>query len=349
MKSNKNIKVLVVDDSRLFSRFLKRKLDEDKNIEIVGIARDPYEARDKILKLKPDVLTLDVEMPKMDGIEFLKRLLPQYYIPVVMVSAVNEKVFEALEAGAVEFVEKPQGRKPSDLDKFIKELSSHIKAGAVSKNKTVRQIKRKRRKEKERVVDKSEIDTKKFVLIGASTGGTNALKDIITKLPGYFPPVIIVQHMPPVFTQLYAKRVNKISKLNVIEAQNGQIIESNNVYIAPGGYQMEIRKSKSKKGYYFSIKDGENVNGHKPSVDVMFHSASQCIEEDMVGVILTGMGKDGAKGLLNLRKIGARTIGQDKESCVVYGMPKVAYEIGAVEFQKTLTDIPKTIIELLRS
>jgi two-component system chemotaxis response regulator CheB len=348
-KYMQKIKVLIVDDSKLFSEFLKEKLGEDNQIRVVGIAKDPYEARDKILSLKPDVITLDVEMPKMNGIEFLKKLLPQYPIPVIMVSSINGKVFEALEAGAIEFVVKPNNKAAGDLEKFINELIHNIKVGVISDQKRTRI----RRKSSVKSGAKSEINkvdinaaSSKMVVIGASTGGTNALKQVITTLPSVFPPIIVVQHMPPVFTDLYAKRLNLESKLNVVEAKNGQIIEMNNVYIAPGGFQMEVNKSR--KGYYLSIFEGENVNGHKPSVDVMFNSVCKNVKDSVIGIILTGMGKDGAKGLLSLREKGARTIGQDKESCVVYGMPRVAFEIGAVEFQKTLSDIPTTLIKLLR-
>ncbi|MDM8533452.1 chemotaxis response regulator protein-glutamate methylesterase [Clostridiaceae bacterium HSG29] len=343
--SPRKIKVIVVDDSKLFSKFLSEKLNEDNYIEVVGIAKDPYEARDKILSLKPDVLTLDVEMPKMDGIEFLKKLLPQYPIPVIMVSSVNEKVFEALEAGAVDFVDKPSGKTPEDLRKFVKKLIESIKIGVVSKQRRIPIRNNESMSRENKNVDR-EIIKSRMIVIGASTGGTNALKEIITSLPKDFPPIVIVQHMPPVFTNLYAKRLNKDSKLNVVEAENGQIIEPNNVYIAPGGFQMEIKKSR--KGYYLSINDGENVNGHKPSVDVMFNSVCENVKEDVIGVILTGMGKDGAYGLLNLRNNGAKTIGQDKKTSIVYGMPKVAYEIGAVEIQKPLSEIPNTLFKLLK-
>jgi len=341
----RKIRVIVVDDSKLFSKFLSEKLNEDNYIEVVGIAKDPYEARDKILSLKPDVLTLDVEMPKMDGIEFLKKLLPQYPIPVIMVSSVNEKVFEALEAGAVEFVDKPSGKTPEDLSKFVKKLIESIKVGVISKQRKIPIRNKESTNRYSKNVD-YEITKSRMIVIGASTGGTNALKEIITALPEKFPPVIVVQHMPPVFTDLYAKRLNKDSKLNVVEAENGQIIEPNNVYIAPGGFQMKVKKAR--RGYFISIDEGENVNGHKPSVDVMFNSVCENVNEEIIGVILTGMGKDGAKGLLNLRNNGAITIGQDKKTSVVYGMPKVAYEIGAVEIQKPLSEIPNTLFKFLK-
>lgn len=345
---SKKIRVLIVDDSMLFLKYLNKKLNQDFQIEVVGTARDPFEARDKIVNLKPDVLTLDVEMPKMNGIEFLKKLLPQYYIPTIMVSSVNEKVFEALEAGAVDFVKKPQGRSEKDLEVFVNHLIRNIKAGVISNRvKGSYRIKNNRSVIKEKKGINEKMLNSNIVVIGASTGGTNALLSVIKSLPVTFPPVLVVQHMPPVFTNLFANRVNKASKLNVIEAENRQLVKENTVYIAPGGFQMEIEKTR--KDYFISIRDGESVNGHKPSVDVLFNSACRNVKKNIIGILLTGMGRDGAQGLLNLKKNGAKTIGQDEETCVVYGMPRVAYEIGAIDIQKSIEDIPSELVKSLRS
>ena len=340
--AQKTIRVLVVDDSALFRNQLKNALESDASIEVVGMAADPYEARDIILKLHPDVMTLDVNMPKMNGIDFLKRLMPQYPMPVVVVSSANDIVFDAIQAGAVDFVEKPARAQASVVEAMISELITKVKVA--SKSNVVR--KRKKKVINERV-NRAPLSTEtdKIIAIGASTGGTEAIFEVIKKFPSDCAPTVIVQHMPPVFTKLYAERMNQSCQVRVREAKDGDWVEKGTVLIAPGEHHMVLRKNG--KGFQVKLLRSEKVNGHRPSVDVMFDSVAECVGRKAVGVILTGMGKDGAFGLLNLRRGGARTIGQDPGTCVVYGMPKVAFEIGAVEYQLPLPDITDQIIKLL--
>ncbi len=338
----KTIKVLVVDDSLVFREAFSKKLSEDPYIEVIGKAGDVYEARDMIINFQPDVVTLDVEMPKMNGIEFLKRLMPQYPLPAIVVSAVSEKVFDALNAGAVDFVTKPG--LDTNLDNFIKDLIVKIKIAATAKVGNHRRVIRKTNT----ATNNSRSFTGSVIAMGASTGGTNALYDIIKALPKDIPGIVIVQHMPPVFTKLYAERLNNNSLLEVKEAESGDEILPGRVIIAPGGYHMRVKKTNS--GLFVETEKGtefNKVNGHCPSVDVLFYSVAQQLGKKAIGVILTGMGKDGADGLLKMRKAGARTLGQNEDSSIVYGMPKVAFEIGAVEKQYPLQKIPDGIMGII--
>jgi len=337
---NKKIKVLIVDDSLVFQEALARGVGGDPGIEVVGCASDPYSARDLIIQTRPDVITLDVEMPRMDGIEFLKKLMPQYPLPAIMVSGMSNKVFEALHAGAVDFVVKPDANNRISLDNLIKELNVKIKIASTAK------VGHWKSEVAQRVVDKSlqnRDDT--LIAIGASTGGTEATAQILKMLPRSIPGTLVVQHMPPVFTRMYAERLNNTCLMEVIEARDGDRVIPGRVLIAPGDAHMRLKK----KGGVYTVecRTGEKVNGHCPSVDVLFHS---CLEyaRNMIGVILTGMGADGAQGLLALRRKGARTIGQNEETCVVYGMPKIAYDIGAVEQQLALSRIPQAIYACLK-
>ncbi len=336
----KKIKVLIVDDSILFREVIKRGISNDQYITVVGSAADPYEARDMILEFEPDVVTLDVQMPKMSGIEFLKRLLPQYPIPVIVVSSVSDHVFDALNAGAVDFVTKPDATKQENLTKFMNELIMKIKIASVSKIKLIKE---------ETVKHKFEKITSnnKFIAVGASTGGTEAFYNILKTLCADTPGIVVVQHMPPVFTRMYAERLDRTCEMSVKEAQDGDRIIKGQVLIAPGGYHMTVHKDKD-GGYYVKCSQGDNVNGHCPSVDVMFESIAKYCAKDAIGVILTGMGSDGAKGLLNMKKGGSYTIGQDEKSSVVYGMPMVAYNIGAVIKQVPLDKVPEEIYAVLK-
>ena len=337
MKVSRKIKVLIVDDSLLFRETLAREIAKDFGIEVVGTAEDPFMARDKILELKPDVVTLDVEMPKMDGIAFLKKLMPQYPLPVIVVSSVGKNVFEALDAGAVDFVTKPDLSKQGGMNSFINELIVKIKIASTAKVGSY-----KKDYEVARIVTEHGTDISNMILaIGASTGGTEAIYNIITALPRDMPGILIVQHMPPVFTRLYADRLNNSCKLEVKEAQDGDQVKPGRVLIAAGDYHMRLAKGPT--GYYVKCAQGERVNGHCPSVDVLFDSVAEVAKDKAIGVILTGMGADGAKGLLNMRKQGAYTIGQDEKSSTVYGMPMVAYNIGAVAKQLPLDRIPQEI------
>jgi two-component system, chemotaxis family, protein-glutamate methylesterase/glutaminase len=338
----KKIRVLIVDDSMVFREMLARGISVDPAIEVVGTAADPYEARDKIIELEPDVLTLDVEMPRMNGIEFVRRLMPQYPLPVVMISATNNAVFEALQAGAVDFVCKPDASSTDrTVNAFINELIIKIKIASTAKVGH----KKSESTQHQSITPVGTVSTKKIVAIGASTGGTEAINYIIKNLPPDMPGILIVQHMPPVFTKMFAERLNDACHLEVKEAKDGDRIYPGLVLIAPGDYQMSVART----GTYYTVKcrQGERVNGHCPSVDVLFHSVADQYKANSVGIILTGMGYDGAKGLLAMRQNGARTIGQDEQSSVVYGMPKVAFNLGAVERQSSLEKIPTLLYSIL--
>ena len=334
--SGRRIKVLVVDDSLLFRETVARRIGEDRGITVVGTAADVFEARDKILELEPDVMTLDVEMPRMNGIEFLRRLMPQYPLPVVVVSAVNESVFDALDAGAVDFVHKPDGSARS-MDAFVGELIVKIKIASMAK------VGQKKHEYSQTRWNNGEgaFNRDMLVAIGASTGGTEAIYEVVRGFPRDMPGVVIVQHMPPVFTNMYARRLNDTCRMEAKEAENGDAVLPGRILIAPGDRQMRVRR----RGGLYSVEcfAGGKVNGHCPSVDVLFDSVAEAAGANAVGVILTGMGYDGAKGLMKMRRGGAYTVGQDEESCVVYGMPKVAYDIGAVIRQSPLRSISQVV------
>ena len=336
------IRVLVVDDSIMFRNMLVQGLNADPNIEVVAEAEDAYAARDAIIKFKPDVMTLDVELPRMNGIEFLRRLMPQYPIPVVMISALNNKVFDALEAGAVDFVNKPSNLNRAQLNDFLaQELATKVKIASTAK---VGRLKR---------VDPVTVSTgittvgnkDSIVAIGASTGGTEAIYEVVKGFKRDIPGVVIVQHMPPGFTKMYAERLNNQCEVAVKEAQTGDRVLPGQVLIAPGAKHMRLVKVAG--AYQVECNGTDRVNGHCPSVEVLFNSVAKVAGKNAIGVILTGMGGDGAKGLLAMKNAGAQTIGQDEASCVVYGMPKVAYDIGAVQYRMTLTAIAGKVYSLL--
>ncbi|MFA6940790.1 MAG: chemotaxis response regulator protein-glutamate methylesterase [Clostridiaceae bacterium] len=339
MNKKEKIKVLIVEDSRVFSELLRVGLEKDSLIEVVDVVSDPYMARDKIIQYRPDVMTLDVELPRMNGIEFLKRLMPQYPIPVVVVSAAADTVLEMRKYGAVDFIAKPVNK--SAADNFINELTVKIKIASISKLSYLKSNFPNTSNIAESFYNKINI-----VAVGASTGGTEALEQVLRALPREMPGIVIVQHMPPVFTKMYAERLNNNCILEVKEAEDGDLVMPGRVLIAPGGSHMKVIKNGT--GYSVRCLNGEKVNGHCPSVDVLFYSVAENCDNKAMGIILTGMGHDGANGLLEMRKKGDRTIGQDKDSCIVYGMPKVAYELGAVEKQVSLDDIPKEIQSVLK-
>ena len=337
MTVKSGIRVLVVDDSILFRGVLIKGLSEDPGIEVVGSAINASDALDKIEKLKPDIVTMDVEMPKMSGIELLKILIPKNPVPVILVSSLSISVFEALSAGAVDFVKKPDMGSRDKVDAFIDEMRSIIKTGYKAK-----------------VHRRPDIDagsavklpvmtplrgrTDSFVIaLGASTGGTEATIEVLRDLPVDTPGIVVVQHMPSGFTKMYADRLNGLCKMEVSEAADGDEIKTGRILIAEGDKHMAVVK----KGTGFAVRcyDGEKVSGHRPSVDVLFESMASQVKANAVGIIMTGMGRDGANGLLSMRKAGAFTIGQDKETCVVYGMPMVAFDIGAVDIQAPLERI----------
>lgn len=347
--TKKKIKVLVIDDSAMAREIISKGLSQDQDIEVVGTAMDVYVARDKIVFKKPDVLTLDIEMPKMDGVEFLKRLMPQYPIPVIIVSSISSQgakaTLEALEHGAVDYILKPGKKSGKGLNEMMKELIEKIKVASkvdvsIWKNEIVPQIFHKK-------ISKEILagTTDKIIAIGASTGGTVAITKIIESFSIDMPGTVIVQHMPPGFTMMFADKLNQISKIEVKEAEDGDRIIRGRALIAPGDYQMRVIRS---CGQYLikCMKEGK-VNGHCPSVDVLFNSIAENVGSNAIGVILTGMGRDGASAMLKMRKAGARTIAQDKKSSIIFGMPKEAYACGGAERLVNLNNIPEVIIKLL--
>lgn len=334
-----SIRVLVVDDSLLFRQILAKGIQTDPQIKVVATAIDPFDARDKILEFEPDVVTCDIEMPKMNGIEFVKRLIPQYPVPVIVVSSLNDKVFDAMDAGAVEFVVKPNAGSVESVQNFIVSLIHKIKAAF--KARVLVQNTKDLVESKGKQVKKHEI-----IAIGASTGGTEAIYSVLSQLPLGLPGIVIVQHIPPVFSKMFAERLNKQTHFQVKEASNGDVIKQNHVYLAPGDKHMEVKKGEY--GYFLKVFEGEKVNGHCPSVDVLFHSVALACEDKALGVILTGMGYDGAKGITVMRRKGALTLGQDQASSVVYGMPKAAFELGGISKQMSLNFMGHHIMKMLQ-
>lgn len=324
----RTITVLIVDDSAMIRGLLTQLLSAQPDMKVVGTAEDPFDAREKIKQLKPDVLTLDVEMPKMDGLSFLEKIMALRPMPVVMVSTLTGKgtdiAVAALALGAVECIAKPIAYTQADLESFARELSDKIRIAAGARIRA--------RQATNPVVaskpSKPKPNAPMLIAIGASTGGVEALGEVITQLPNNMPPIVITQHMPAGFTSSFAKRLSGLCELGVVEGSDRMKLQTGLVVIAPGGKHMEIARDGN--GFYCKITDGIAVNNHKPSVDVLFDSVTALVGAQALGIILTGMGKDGAQGLLRLRQSGAHTIGQDEASCVVYGMPRYAAEIGAV-------------------
>lgn len=330
----------MVDDSIVFREILSKGISSDHRIEVVATAGDPLDAGDKITRFKPDVMTCDVEMPKMNGIKFIRKLMPLYPLPVIVVSSVNGVVFDALDAGAVDFVAKPDVQSVKSVESFICEIKEKIKIASVAKvtNKIGQGI-------PNIIPGILKTDKNRIIAIGASTGGTEAIYSVIRQLPERTPGIVIVQHIPPVFSRMFSERLNASTNLEVKEAATGDVVERGRVLIAPGDQHIKIVKTGDR--YKIQCFRGEKVNGHCPSVDVLFESVAKVAGADAIGVILTGMGYDGAKGLLSMKMKGARTIGQDEKSCVVYGMPKVAFNIGAVEKQAPLDDIAQLLHRIL--
>ena len=336
------IKVLVVEDSLVFRELLVQSLSKDPDIQVVGTAKDPFEARDAILEYKPDVMTLDVELPRMSGIEFLRKLIPQYPLPVVVISSLSVKVFDAMNAGAVDFVAKPSYTDRRQLENFVhNELLVKIKIASTAK------ISKIKKKVVQEVQQNFTSKGKNLIIaIGASTGGTEAICSVMKDYGADLPGIVIVQHMPPGFTEMYAKRLDNQCRNRVKEARTGDRVLPGTALIAPGG-DKHMRVVNVGGNYQVEVVAGPKVNGHCPSVDVLFESVARVAGKDALGIILTGMGGDGAKGLLAMRQAGAKTIGQDESTCVVYGMPKVAYDLGAVEHQDKLSDIAKRTYSVL--
>ncbi len=334
----KKTRVLIIDDSATMRKVIRTCLSQDPEIEVCGEAEDPLVARDAIKALNPDVLTLDVEMPRMNGLEFLEKIMRLRPMPVIMVSTLTQQgadvTLAALEMGAFDCVGKPSHFASAEA---FTELPAKVRAAARSRVRT----------SADRLPAAAPALFKpngKLLAIGSSTGGVEALVNILTHFPANCPPTVITQHMPPTFTTSFAARLNRICAPAVAEATEGAVLAPGHIYIAPGGdAHLEVTGSKTLRCRLVS---SPPVNGHCPSVDVLFRSVAQCAGAEAVGVILTGMGRDGAAGLLEMRKKGARSIGQDESSCVVYGMPKAAQEIGAVERQLHLNKIPGAVLSL---
>ena len=341
-------RVLIVDDSALVRKLLAEELDKQKDIEVVGTAINPYVAREKIVKLKPDVLTLDLEMPRMDGLSFLSKLMKHHPMPVVVVSSLtpenSENALTALRLGAVDVICKPGSA--YSTQNISKEIVKAVRAASVAKFDHDFTIPEKKVSARDRSKQKPKVQlnrtTKKIIAVGASTGGTKALEAVLTALPANLPGMVIVQHMPPVFTKSFAERLNSVCRVNVKEAEDRDLIRPGEVLIAPGNYHMLVEKRGAK--YYTKIKQGPPVHHHRPSVDVLFNSVAKAAGVNATGVIMTGMGADGAKGLLAMKEKGAYTIAQDEATSVVYGMPKVASEMDAVSEVLALSEIADSIV-----
>lgn len=341
------IKVLIIDDSAMIRKVFEQELSKDPEIEVVGTAPDPIVGRDKIVYLKPDVITLDIEMPRMDGLTFLGKLMQHYPIPVVVVSSLAKKggdvALKAMELGAVEVLSKP-GSAYS-----VGDMSEQL----IEKVKAASKVKVYKRTEQPQVLTREQTSpmvasmavktTNKIIAIGASTGGTEALKEVISRLPANAPPVVIVQHMPQNFTKAFADRLNSICQVQVKEAVDGEYLATGKVLIAPGNQHMEIRRSGI--NYYVTLFDGPMMFHQRPAVEILFNSVAKYAGQNAVGAILTGMGKDGAQGLLNMRQAGANTVAQDEKTSIVFGMPKEAIDIGAAQVVKPLQSIAQTLLD----
>lgn len=339
------IRLIIVDDSRFIRELFSGLLEDEPGIEVVGVAEDPYDAREKIKRLNPDVITLDVEMPKMDGISFLEKIMTLRPMPVVMASTLTKRgadtTLRALELGAVDFITKPTDITEQDFPLLKSQLITKIKAAAQAAVTAGRV--HTPAAAPEAPAKPARAPCHRLIAIGASTGGVEAIRHVMGALPRHCPPVVITQHMPAAFTASFAHRLNDLGTLKVKEAADGDTLQRGHAYVAPGGLHLQIKPKGA--GFLCRVGDGELVSGHKPSVDVMFASVAEAAGPDAVGVILTGMGRDGASGLLKMRQAGARTFGQDPASCVVYGMPKVAFETGGVEKQIPLARMAQAILD----
>lgn len=341
-------KVLIVDDSAVVRNLMHSILSSDSSIDVVGSAPDPYIARDKIVKYNPDVVTLDVEMPRMDGITFLKKLMKHFPVPVVIVSSLTQKgaitTMKAFEAGAIDVIAKPEMDLTKGMEIIAKDIIEKVKIAA-----TARVKKRIERDEPvsatRRIITKALVkSTHKVIAIGASTGGTEAIREVLMRMPADTPGTVIVQHMPEKFTKAFAERLNDQCAMEVREAREGDGVYPGIALIAPGSHHMVLKRSGAR--YYVSLNQDAPVFHQRPSVEILFESVANYAGANSVGVILTGMGADGAKGLLAMKEAGARTIAQDEKSSVVFGMPKEAIKAGAVDKTLNLKDIPQSILTM---
>ena len=344
MELGKKIRVLVVDDSALARNLIIQGLSAHPRIEVIGYAINTLDAKQKLPRLKPDVVTMDVEMPGQSGIDFLKEYLPANPVPVILCSSLNLKVFDALNAGAVDFVRKPDVQESKEV--FVTNLTQKVLVASMARPRSIPLRSPSVAVEAPALGGGLAMD-RVLVGLGASTGGTEATLEVMRRLPADIPPMVIVQHMPKGFTQMYADRLNRICKMEVREARNGDELHRGLALVAPADLQCRVVRIGDK--YTVSCTQGEKVSGHRPSVDAMFHSMAEVVRCKMVGIIMTGMGQDGAAGLLEMRKKGAYTIGQDKESSVVYGMPMVANDIGAVCIQASCDNVANVLLRHLKT
>lgn len=343
---DRKIKVLVCDDSALIRKILSTFIESAEDMELLGAAEDPYDAREKIKQLNPDVLTLDIEMPKMDGLTFLEKIMTLRPMPVIMVSTLTQQgasaTLQALEIGAFDYLGKPNATLSGVmLDSFRDELLQKIRAAAQSKT-AERHKMRAATPPAALSYNAPSPAPVELIALGASTGGVEALRDTFYRLPGNLPPIVITQHMPRAFTGSFARRLNDNSAVEVTEATHGERLLPGHAYLAPGGEHLTVTR---KGGVLFAeVREGAAVSGHCPSVDALFYSVARHLKERALGVILTGMGRDGADGMLAMHQAGAYTLGQNEASCVVYGMPKVAFQLGAVKEQAPLTQMAARMI-----
>lgn len=340
----KKIKVLIVDDSAVVRKIFSEELSKYHDIEVVGTAPDPYVARDKILALHPDVITLDIEMPRMDGLTFLRKLMKHYPLPTIIVSSLTPKggklTLEAMEIGAVDVIAKPGSS--YTVGDMSSQLADKIRAAAwaklIRKDKDIA--------DSESVPLRALAETShKVIAIGASTGGTEALKVVLSKLPANSPGIMVVQHMPANFTAAFAERLNSLSQLTVREAKDNDSVVPGLALVAPGNFHMILRRSGAR--YYVEVKTGPMVHHQRPAVDILFKSTAKYAGANAIGVILTGMGADGAEGLLDMKRAGASTIAQDENSCVVFGMPKEAIKVGAADKVLPLEQIAAEMMRMV--
>jgi two-component system chemotaxis response regulator CheB len=350
MPATRPIRVLIVDDSAIVRKILTEALAGEPDLEVVGSAPDPYVARDKILSLRPDVLTLDIEMPRMDGLTFLKKLMHFHPMPAVVISSLTQPscraAVEALELGAVEVLAKPGG--PYSVGELRNTLASKIRAAAMSRVRRAQPVTEQpvRTPPPLAVPANSSLSSDTLIAIGASTGGTEAITAVLTKLPASTPGIVIAQHIPPQFSRAFANRLNDLCAMEVKEAEDGDVVRPGRALVAPGDYHMLLRNTGGR--YSVNVKTGPRVCYQRPSVDVLFSSVAEAAGNRAIGVLLTGMGADGAQGMLKMRKAGARTIAQDEASCVVFGMPREAIAMGAAEQVLPLSAIANGILTARR-
>lgn len=346
------IKVLVVDDSALVRSLLAEIIRATSGLELVGLAPDAFVARDMVKQFSPDVITLDIEMPRMDGLSFLEKLMNARPTPVVMISTLTEEgadaTLRALELGAVDFIPKPKLGIASGIREYTDLIVEKIQEAAVAKVKAPVKKNVTALKAEQKIATGGRLQsTEKIIAIGASTGGTEAIKELLMQLPAAVPGIVMTQHMPPGFTRTFAERLDKLTRLHVVEAKGGERILPGHAYLAPGGHHLIVVRSGA--DYVVKLSDAEPVHRHRPAVDVMMESVALAGGKNVLGVLLTGMGKDGAKGMLNIREHGGYTLAQDEASCVVYGMPKEAVSVGGVDQTVELGTMGAVLLEKIKA